>query len=457
MLKMSYFYRFKRDRTLTLTQTGISLLETAIGIAVIGLIIFPLFHAYSYKHAKKVYETNLGTLNEALEGINQFFVSGNSAYPCPADLSLKPGDADFGKAGDCANLGNIRPCNNPTWFTNGGICKTNGPNKIIIGGLPFSSLKMQEEDSFDFWGNKLIYAVTHDQTDTTTYATNNGKIKIMSIDDPVLVAAGPPANPDRDGIPDLVPGTYDIFIFSTGRNGVGGFTSTGQPLAACGGAASGYEHENCDFDDIFFALEDPNNSDVSCYSTVAGTGYFDDATTEQEILPVGTWYQHDKNPLYVNADFVLTQATKVGIGTTTPNQHEGKTFPAVNLKVEGDIRAEFLGGKGGHIRSDKLCDDTGVTSGAHCFNPKIITDAVDDMNCINGPSYASGAVRGVKNISNSSVYCGGGLNKNGTLTGNAKKLVVDNTKFVVKDCAGVGMVAVGIDVNGELICVMHVP
>jgi type II secretory pathway pseudopilin PulG len=454
---MFYFYRFKRDASPVLIQKGMSLLETAIGLVIIGLIILPIFRTYSYKHARKVYETNLGALNEAIEGINQFFVSGNSAYPCPADLSLKPGDTDFGKTGDCSNLGNIRPCDNPTWFTNGGICKTTGTDEIIIGGLPFSSLKMPEEDSFDFWGNKLIYAVTHDQTDTATYVANNGKIRIMSIDDPALVAAGPPSDPDRDGIPDLVPGAYDIFIFSTGENGVGGFTRTGQRLETCGDATDGYEHENCDFDDVFFALEDPNNSDISCYSKVAGTGYFDDATSEQKVLPVGTWYQHDKNPVYANADFVLTQATKVGIGTTTPNQHDGKTFPAVNLMVEGDIRAEFFGGKGGHVRSDSICDDTGTTSGGNCFNPNIITDAVDDMNCIESPSYASGAVRGVKNISNSSVYCGGGLNKNGTLTGNAKKLKVDSTKFTIKDCSSAGMVAEGIDVNGELICVMYTP
>jgi len=460
MLKMSYFFKLKMPHFRPSAQAGMSLIETAMGIIVLGLIVLPIFRMSHVNYAKKVYDTNLGTLNVAKEGINQYFVSGNAAYPCPADLSLKPGDADFGKAGNCT-LASTKKCSNPTWFNiHGGICKTdNTANAIIIGGLPFSDLKMSQEDSFDFWGNKLIYAVTHSQTDGGTYTANGGKIKIMSVDDPELVAAGPASDPDRDGAPDLVTGLYDIFIFSTGKNGVGGYSNNGLPLSACGGPADGYEYENCDYDNIFFALQDPNNDKASAYTEVRGANYFDDITSEQQALPIGTWFQHEDNPLYVNKDFVLTQATKVGVGTTTPTRHNGGEFNAVNLMVDGDIRADTAGGNGGHLQSSDYCDDSDPASkkGNNCFQPEIITDALDEMNCIEDTSYASGAVRAVKNISDNTVYCGSGLNKNGTLTGDAKKLIVDKTKFKVKDCASIGRVAAGIDVNGDLVCVVHVP
>ena len=45
---------------------------------------------------------------------------------------------------------------------------------------------------------------------------------------------------------------YDMFLFSTGYNGTGGYTKDGVAITACGDATTGFEQENCDFDNVFF-------------------------------------------------------------------------------------------------------------------------------------------------------------------------------------------------------------
>ena len=424
------------------SQRGLSLLETAMAVVVLGLIALPIVRNSHVELVQEVTSQDMGTLNGALGGINQYFASGNSAYPCPADLSLKEGDPDFGKAGDCSNIGSIHNCNSGTWFSNGGICRTgSGASSVIIGGLPFADLKMSMEESLDFWGNKLIYAVSYSQTDSATYSTGNGTISVMSVDDPVSVAnaAGTPmaSNPCCDGVPDLLPEAYEIFIFSTGENGDGGVTSSGLYPDTCGNDNLRYEFENCDFDNVFFALKDPSNKDAQAFSTASGTQYFDDLTDQQEYLPVNTWYQHEDNSLYANADYVLTGATRVGVGTTEPDYA---------LHVVGDVQAEVkLSGDGGHISTNDICDE----DASSCFDPEIITGTEDSMNCVGDPSGPYQQTRGVMELSNSSVKCGGGDDA----TGNPV-LHVDMTKFSNIACSASGMIANGFNASGELQCVM---
>ena len=158
-------------------------------------------------------------MSNAQDAINQFFISGNTFYPCPANVSAQAGDADFGISGDCT-LSNIKLCTNPLWDNTEGICKTEDtPNAIIIGSIPFSTLRMSEDLALDYWGNRIMYAVTLSQANQTTYNTTAGKIVLLAADDPLDVANG-----IADGNPDALSQLYDIFLFSTGVNGAGGYS-----------------------------------------------------------------------------------------------------------------------------------------------------------------------------------------------------------------------------------------
>ncbi len=451
MQKMFYFYKFKGKISPLQSQAGMSLLEMAIGLVVVGLIVVPIMKMYQHDYIEKAYETNLGALNESLDGVNQFFISGNGFYPCPTDLSLTQGDNDFGASGDCT-LTNVKLCSNPTWFTSGGICKTSDlASSVIIGGLPFADLKMSNEEALDFWGNKLIYAVSHRQSALATYTYNGAAISIMSVDNPVLVAAGPASNPDRDGIPDIWPDAQDIYIFSTGENGIGGYTHQGNRLSPslCNDTLT-YENENCDFDNIFFALKGPEDTEFGAYSKGNNAQQYDDMTVYQQALPLATWYQDSKNPLYVDKDFVLTQATKVAIATSDNNP--SSPYSEVNLKVDGAIRSDVIPatGEGGHLRSDEYCDTDGPSF--NCLDPKYVTDAEDSMNCIEGGSYTNEVTRGVMSVygsaATSSVGCSTGTNASSGV-----RLQVDNSKFGVVDCQATGMVAMGVNASGDMICI----
>ena len=212
-------------------QGGLSLIEMAIAIAVLGLLALPVLRAYRTNLMKASYENDLGALSTTLEGVNRYYISGHSSYPCPTDLSLKNGDTGFGVAGDCSDLNGIKLCTNTTWFEDDGICKTStSSDATIIGGLPFADLKMSQENALDSWKNKLIYAVTHRQTDPTTYVNGNGSIQVMCVDDPKKIAAGTTGD---NGAPDIVLSSggssialYEIFVFSTGEDGIGGYNSS---------------------------------------------------------------------------------------------------------------------------------------------------------------------------------------------------------------------------------------
>ncbi len=398
-----------------LKEDGLSLVEASIGLIVLGLIIMPIIQAQKYEVVKKIRQVNYGAIQNSIDGINQYFEAGNGAYPCPASLILGEGDTNFGVSGDCT-ISNVKLCTDPAWKTTEGICKTsNGTDAIIIGGIPFATLGMPQEEALDYWGNKLIYAVTQTQTDNTTYVTNAGQIRIMGADDPVLVALGA-----EDGIPNQISSLYDIFIFSTGYNGNGGYTKDGIETTTCGDASSGYEYENCNFDNVFFIDENPDN-DASIRSDTFGANYFDDWTMAQEAPPITTWFKNENS-----MNYAMTLATRVGIGTANPEYA---------LDVVGSVRAEPTGGGSpdGNIITADICNDS-----SDCFSPNLITapTAVPSMDCRDTSTSIN---RVVTAIGNSAVTCD-------------EVIDVPSSTFSNQNCAVIGKSAIGIDASGGLIC-----
>ena len=398
-----------------LKENGLSLIEMAIGLVVLGLIIMPIIQSQKYNVVKEMRQVNYGAIQNSIDGINQYFESGNGAYPCPASLTLGEGNTGFGLSGDCT-LTNVKLCTDLSWPATEGICKTsNSSDAIIIGGIPFSSLGMPQEEALDYWGNKLIYAVTQTQTNNTTYATGAGQIRIMGVDNPVLVAQSL-----EDGIPNQISGLYDLFVFSTGYNGTGGYTKDGNAITACGSASSGYESENCNFDNVFFIDRNPDN-DSSGRSEASGAAYFDDWTTAQKSLPISTWFKNENN-----MNYVMTLATRVGVGTTDPDYA---------LDVAGSIRTQSTGGGSpdGNIITADICNDT-----SDCFSPNLVSapSAVPSMDC---RDLTTGINRVVTAIGDSAVTCDTVLD-------------VPPATFSDQNCAALGKSAIGIDASGGLIC-----
>lgn len=420
-------------RSLKQDCSGLSLIETAIGLVILGLLVLPILQSYRHNLIERGFKITSGALEETTNAIDIYYYDGNDSYPCPTNLRLRQGDLNFGQSGDCT-LANIRLCTDPTWFANEGICKTEDTvDAVIIGGAPFSTLQLQQEEILDFWGNKLLYAVSLNKTNSATFA-NPATITVFTVDNPQQVIAG-----SADGIPDALTDPYSFVLTSTGASGVGGYTKDGVLISLCGTAATGYDNENCDFDDTFFFTKHPTDEAANAFAEVTGPTFFDDFSDGREgAPPQGTWYEHDNNAAFVDRDYAATSAMRVGIGTSTPTY---------TLDVEGDIRVENSVAGSGWLQADAICN----ANDSDCFDPELITGTEDAMECdAEGDFYGN---QGVMEISDRSVKCSSAIDNTGNPIDNEIELRVNTGVITPQDCSATGMLAAGINSSGDIICV----
>ncbi len=390
-------------------EDGLSLIEVCIALIIIGALTVPWISEYKALQERNMLSMTDGHLSNSEEAITNFYISGNEHYPCPASLTAGLGDAEFGKEVDeCAldtDISDIERCTNLAWLTLG-ICKTsdNPAVAVIIGAVPSISLKLSQGQELDAWGNKLIYAVGFNQTQTANFHDGN-VVTALFPDDPEDPAAdGIPDQPTDGGSP-ASPQFYQYVIISTGSNGFGGFSKDGVQLSECPNPANDMtELENCDLDDTFIMRTDINVSGASMASYNAA--YYDDFTLSFSSIINSVWYGNT-----TNTDVAMTEATRVGIGTQEPEASlhiADRTQENANLLIAGQVdgngdpildnNGEPLGGK---LKTDDVCGETtdnndNVT--VDCFNPEIIAGDVPEMEC-------AGDIP-VNELSNSRVTCG---------------------------------------------------
>ncbi len=386
----------------TLLNEGFTLIEVAIGLVILGLLVGPLLTGYKLEIKRKKITFNQSQFSEIRDNIN-FFVARQGNYPMPANLLATPASVDYGAEA----VGAIANC--ATWPTANGVCRVGGgPNAVLIGAVPFAALGINPEFSYDFWHNKILYAVTEDQAGT--YVPGAGTITTQAFD-----AARAIATMDNN---------VDMILVSHGETGEGAYTQTGVLIAACAAGGPTVDQENCDFDDTFMLRENKTVfPEIGSASLVPGPNFYDDLTDEQRSVPVDLWLQHLTTP-----NIALTFASRIGVGTEDPQ---------AKVHVLGNLRAD------NNIMSDAVCN----TGAAECFNPLIIAGAVPQMDC------ASNTLTGdqpVINLGNSQVYCASTVDTGGN--------PIDGTAFQFPaafgriDCADTAELMIGIDISGDPIC-----
>jgi prepilin-type N-terminal cleavage/methylation domain-containing protein len=192
-------------------QRGFTLIELAIVMAVVGLVLggaVQLLGGQLEHQRSKITDQRLQIAYDALVA---FYVT-NSHLPCPANGSLVRGDTEFGRA---------QP-------EDSGACDVAAvaPSEQV---LPWRTLGLQEDHSYDGWRRRLGYHVSAPLT--TAGAPGPGDLAV------------------RDGAPGT-PGSTELttsaafVILSHGENGLGAWLDGGHRMATTGIPA--HEDENAD-------------------------------------------------------------------------------------------------------------------------------------------------------------------------------------------------------------------
>lgn len=422
-------------------NAGFTLIEVSLALIFLSILAVPMILQYNLyiKELKKSNTTGaLTNINSAL----QIYVPNNAGYPLPASLAAAPGDGAYGMPG--ATL-------TPTgcgggWLAAEGYCTTGGANPVLIGGVPFAALGINEDDALDYWGNKIIYAVTASRTDlSTTYDPTDtgdtaGGITVQAYDGTRTVTTV-----DTD---------TDVFLLSSGPTGRGGYTRDGQAVGvACVTGTPETEDENCDFDATFFLPENPNVDAVNpgdapniglqkelstAWNDVDGNDFFDDYTRYIDELPVQNWFII---PAY--SDNAVTLANRIGIGTQNP---QAKLHVMGNISV-GD---QTPPAGEGQIRAPEVCNG----DGSICLPPVNIAGDEPDMDCRDNNSFghASSAAsyeKPITSIGNNRVRCGAAAS--GSWTTKFEFDGLPGLHGSDGDCA-VGDMISGFDASGAVIC-----
>ncbi len=190
-------------------QQGFTLVELAIVMAVAGLMLAGTMNLLGGQLDQSRTRATRDRLQMAHDALVSFYIS-HAHLPCPADGALASSDASYGRAqpetsGSCA-----------------GVAAT---DRV----LPWRTLGLQEELSFDGWRQRLTYHVSAPLT--------------------TAGAAGPGDLSARDGAAG-VPGTSELtaaaafVVLSHGDNGLGAWLPSGQRKTTAG--IPTHEAENTD-------------------------------------------------------------------------------------------------------------------------------------------------------------------------------------------------------------------
>lgn len=409
-----------------MNNKGFSLIEVAIGIILVGLLTLPLIEVYKIQAITADLNVNLAKFNDARSRINNFVVI-NDRYPRPASLTAAPDDVEFGIEVPLSPA--IDDCD--MWPTPQGVCRVVG-HGILIGAIPTKAIGSDNEAGTDRWGNKILYAVT--EAETTTYNSSNGIIEVVPVN----------TTPFTD--------FADFILVSHGESALGAYTFDGANVSLCAAAGTGRDRENCDFDEVFIMHDANMGSDLglgAALSLSAGAEFYDDYTFHQNQVPLDIWNPSLLDTItFPNSDlYALTQAERIGIGTSEPD---------AKLHVVGDLGAD-------EVMSDNIC-----RNGGSCFDPEIIVGNLTKMNCrVNGIP----GDEPVLWLGNEQVYCAVAINidrgsgnkfpvGDGSPNGGEVFEFPENTTpglgFGRIDCGAMvpPRLMSGIDANGDPICTL---
>ena len=378
-------------------NSGITLIEVAILILILGLIAVPMikiYQVYREDELSRRTEGNPIVIQSAL----QKYVLRTGRYPRPALRNLPFADPDFGTE----YTGAIAVCTPGT----GVVCRAAGfrdvqpvdgvNDNVLIGDVPYAELGLPLYYYTDGYGTKFTYAVTESLTATASFADANGVIKLEHR----IVGQ------DRVGTASNV----HYVIVSHGQNQKGSFAEGGILIESCVGV--GRELENCDNDGLFtdnfdFIGVAPNIVYTKYIAEGGAADYYDDNVVYSVTTATDIWTRTVGTP-----DIYSRNAGNIRMGAgTAPG---ASVNPTARLHVMGDVKTQT-------VEVNRLCDQTGCPAegsaaglAAPAYKPNVFTPSViaGSIN-VDNESLPGGGIScddtGLVGISNSDENCSAGL------------------------------------------------
>lgn len=340
---------------------GYTLVEVAIVIMIVGILLAPALSLYNrWMDRQEVEETELSISRVETSIAN--FLSMYGRYPCPAAMDAQPGDVDYGYEDCTATAPGVR-----TAVSFNTALASAGNQSILIGSLPFRKLNLQEQNSYDAYGNRFSYAVTDILTDATTFNLGEGGITIV----------------DSTGANALEePHTAHFAIVTHGENDDGAITRNGVMAGTCSGLL---DQENCDYDETFM------KSDIR-------NGY-DDIIVQSTTRLINEWQYTSPT----SEDVVLSNASMFGIGIEDSVELASASGLTVLESVANDA---VIYVSGGAFFSNEICDYDDTA----CFEALAIAGQISEsegMDCVDGsgnPSFLVGVEDGGPVCENNIVF-----------------------------------------------------
>lgn len=316
-----------------------TLIDVALLMTMLGLILVPLisqFNRWKIDNERGLTIQRYASINKA---ISDYYFE-NDSYPCPARPDAKPEDADYGQAA----------CGNPDLNFSG--------NTVMIGAVPFATLKIPTETGLDGWSNKITYAVTAAQTIAPVPPATLAPAAIR-------IRGGQQMNEyvcDMTVV-DLAPGGVHYLLVSHGPSATGAFTADGTQRGSCPAAGAAADAENCINDNQFV-------NSACMESTVNGPEFYDDMVEYKANVPTRIWM----DTLSANGD-IVSNVENIGINNTNPK---------TSLHVRGNIKAL-------NTDSSTICAE----DGEDCFTSTMIGGTDPLMKCDSNPASTSSAMSGI--------------------------------------------------------------
>lgn len=342
---------------------GFSLVELAIVVMIIGIMMIPLLNLYKASSSGaniRETEKNLQLTSEALVE----FAGNNERYPCPASLTIAPGQPNYGVP-DCRDGNGYSGYTQPT--TPGdcfaGICRVLGrdvdgdgiQDTVLVGAVPYNILNtssagsppaippsqansefLAERNTYDAWGRKLTYSVTESLTRLATYNPYGGGISVV----------------DENGLSLLeLPGTVHFVLVSHGDDGRGAYTRNGTLVGNC--TPTNADGPNCAHN---------SGTYVSALRSLnTGFDYYDDMVRYISYTASTIWQNADQTAIF---------------NAPGGNVAVGRENATAKFDVNGNVQAT-------QMHTQRFCGQGG-SAASECYTPSVIGGNDPLMQCASG-------------------------------------------------------------------------